>query len=582
MPSFYDNDPYSNNQRWTGGPQQNGTVGSQTPQSVQNANNYARQNSQAGGGYADLARQWADALTSQRRGAMQRPPDRRGALQRPVPNSNVQSPYGGPPPSMGGYNTGIVPPNQGGSYVPPPDGPYVETWDIPGSRFGRSNEQNKPLDIQYLPWRGGPPPGAGVPPYPPEDIIEESPGGTTPFPRRNPLVESPGGQVPWKPRNPPEAPGGNVPWDPKRPPGGPNNPSGQTGDYYTDKANEYNTYDTPWKGTITRDDVAAYHHYANQAAANGKTNIHITEWLQAGRPTTFQTQNNEAPNPWDADFDPLTGQLPQGWRFKTPTHKPVVHNQPDAPGGGNGGGNGNGGNGNGGNGNNKPGNNDGAPDYQEFDANGSPITDIMSKLREQFDPQFKSEREYLDRMMRQNASINGSINSGGFGATYAKGMGDLVGKQGAQIGQMGFQAREAELDRALKSNLSLNQFELDKWINANKFALEQKGIDVERYKADQAYRAALAQANAMGSAAQYGADAAKYNADLDYRLGTQRLGYDNIFNQRQYDLGVLGINRDIYQGDQGDRFRWANLLWNMSPDARLSGPNFNLPDMFPY
>lgn len=401
-------------------------------------------------------------------------------------------------------------------------------------------------------------------------------------------------------------------------------------DYYLQKANEYNQYDTPWKGTIGREDVVAYHRWAQEAAAKGHTNVHITQWLQAGRPQTYG-DGFEIPNPGGgvtaptdgADkpldiYDPSTfgpyrsygdssseamsmkywkGQLAKGAitpeRFaeiqRSVGGEAIPQLTGETGGGAAGGAGAQGGvTGVGGVAGIPAVNADGAggaPVYQEFDPNSLQMPDIASDLQKMYGQRFDTERQDLDRYMRHNAALTGAIDNGGFGSTYGREMGRLIGQQGAELGDKAFQARESAMDRLLQANQFKNSFELDKWAKANEQALQKYGIDrnelVARYSADQGLKGAKYGADAASSAANASAAASRYNADLDYQLGTQRLSYDDIFNKRAYDLGVFGINRDVYGMDQNDRYKWAQLQWLMSPEARMGG-GIPLPDTFPW
>jgi hypothetical protein len=84
-----------------------------------------------------------------------------------------------------------------------------------------------------------------------------------------------------------------------------------------------------------------------------------------------------------------------------------------------------------------------------------------------------------------------------------------------------------------------------------------------------------------------------YNANQNYDLGRGQLGYnywnsgqqrayDDMFNQRGYDLGVYGINRDVYGMDQAQQRYLMDLMWRMSPGGQMGGGYFPTPGMFPY
>ena len=134
----------------------------------------------------------------------------------------------------------------------------------------------------------------------------------------------------------------------------------------------------------------------------------------------------------------------------------------------------------------------------------------------------------------------------------------------------------ADLERAAQE---LQRYGIDKNDLLQRYQAELAKSG-QMYSADRQVDAAKLQAAAAGAAANASASAARYNADLDFKLGQQQLGQNNVFNQRQYDLGVLGINRDIYNTNIDDRYKWAYLQWLQSPEARTQPPN--IPSPFPY
>jgi hypothetical protein len=196
------------------------------------------------------------------------------------------------------------------------------------------------------------------------------------------------------------------------------------------------------------------------------------------------------------------------------------------------------------------------PNLQPWNPNGAEIPDIASQLQKFFDPSHKAAQEQLSRSMLQNAAVTGQVNSGGFGVTQAQGMGDLIGQQQAQIGQMAFQGREAQLDRILKDNQFANQFELEKWVNSNKFALEQAGINsnelMARYAADRGV-----------DQARIGAGASMYGDDIRRQLGM--IGYDveRENNIMDYQLGLQQLTPEMLRlifGASADNFVTGNPL----------------------
>ena len=131
-------------------------------------------------------------------------------------------------------------------------------------------------------------------------------------------------------------------------------------------------------------------------------------------------------------------------------------------------------------------------------------------------------------------------------------MGDLIGKQQAQVGEMAFEGQQNALNRALQWATYANDFERNNWVDQNKFDLERAGIDTERYKADLQYRGQVESANASANASRYGDD-------------------------RRYQLGLVGADVDrernlLNNGLQWSQLGidWAKFLYSVSPDAFLA------------
>jgi hypothetical protein len=177
---------------------------------------------------------------------------------------------------------------------------------------------------------------------------------------------------------------------------------------------------------------------------------------------------------------------------------------------------------------------------------------------------FGRQSDQLQRRLDAKAANMGTLQSGGYLASSADAQAALSAEQGGQLGGYLFQDVMSQRDNDLKRYLG------------------QLDSETSKYGADAAAKAAKYGASASRSAARYGADASRYNADLDYRLGLDRLRYDDMFNQRNYDLGIFGINRDIYGMDEGNRLKYLQMLYGMSPDARMNGMPFGLPDPMGY
>jgi hypothetical protein len=204
------------------------------------------------------------------------------------------------------------------------------------------------------------------------------------------------------------------------------------------------------------------------------------------------------------------------------------------------------------------------PTYKPFDPSTATFEDILTQIQQLNAPAFQKAQQDLSSQMLHMAGVTGASNSGGFGQTYGDQMGALVGQQQAKMSDQALAAREAALDRIMQTNQFENQFELEKWANANKFELEKYGIDKDvlarKYAADQGLKGARAAAGATRAAAAMGADASRYNAGLDFQ--SRLIGYDvtrenNLMNNM---LGYASLGPE-----------WAKLILGSSPENFLNG-----------
>lgn len=326
--------------------------------------------------------------------------------------------------------------------------------------------------------------------------------------------------------------------NPVQKPADPNDLNGMAA-YYRGFANDPVNGD-PSFANITAADVGNY----RMLAIDGKINMSIGDWVKSGKPGGQWTP--AAPtNTWTPDQS-----MPPGRNDRA--GNPISQNpnvagpQYDR--------------------NGNPINQTNANTTTNVTAsNGSPqgsgVGDIEAALNRLFGPQFARQQQDLRQQMFAGAALTGDINAGTFAPdVYGNAASRLSAQQGAQIGDYLNGDWQAELERAIKNK------SIDTQAASSKYSADQ-GVNAAKYGAD----AAQAGANAS-------AGASKYNADLDFQLGLQRLGLDNVLSQRNYDLGVLGLNSDVYKSDQNSMFNWANLLWNMSPEARL-GNSFNFGNL---
>ena len=257
-----------------------------------------------------------------------------------------------------------------------------------------------------------------------------------------------------------------------------------------------------------------------------------------------------------------------------------------------------------------------------FDPNVLPQSDVGEWL----DPVFQDTMDKMTRQLRHEGSISGATNSGGFIPGIAEKLSPVANQFAAMKGDIGFKDQQAKADRLLDKYKFDNEQQLTAWIEKNQQELQRYGIDqnvlLGRYSADQG----LAGASAGASASMYGADAAAnasrnnawldymqgmsgiganyglgqdrlgydyYNSNQNYGLGQQQLGYnywnsdqgrqyENTYNQRGYDLGMTGINRDVYGMDQAQQRYLMELMWKMSPGGQMGGGYFPTSGVFSY
>lgn len=255
----------------------------------------------------------------------------------------------------------------------------------------------------------------------------------------------------------------------------------------------------------------------------------------------------------------------------------------------------------------------------------------VKNLNDLFQPGFDREQKQLLRALMHAGGVSGQLDSGGFTSTVGDKVGQLISNQGQRMGDYAFKDKQnqdaltmqkyiadqenrtrlkeletntgmqryiADLNNDLERYKVQSNADLQKMLADQDNVLKRYGIDkndlLDRYKAelalkgvqysaDKGVEAAALQVAASQAASAAASGARAIEAEMEYKLGLMRLGQENTFNQRQYDLGVLGINRDIYQTDIDNQYKMMMLQWYMSPEARMGGSTpFQLPNMFPY
>lgn len=201
-------------------------------------------------------------------------------------------------------------------------------------------------------------------------------------------------------------------------------------------------------------------------------------------------------------------------------------------------------------------------------------SDISKTIHDRFANLWNQERTDYSRAMNAQAALTGDSNSGGYGDVYSRGLSRLMGQESGQEAQFIQQANENTLNRnmelyGIKSNAQLQTFlaKNQDLLERYKAALAEKGVE---YSADRGVDAAALHAAAASAAAAAGLEGAKYAATLDANTR-------DLLSQRQYDLGIYGLNQDTYKAQLEDRYKQQYLQWLMSPEYRLSQPPIIYP-----
>jgi hypothetical protein len=211
-------------------------------------------------------------------------------------------------------------------------------------------------------------------------------------------------------------------------------------------------------------------------------------------------------------------------------------------------------------------------------------TDLLGELRKMLDPSFNLESDRLNKVMRAQAALDGSIDSGGFGESLGSAQSQLAANQGSRLTDYTMKANQAELDRKQQFALAKMQDDLarygidtneklQKYLQQNELELKKYGIDKEdlwqRYQAELQLKGAEigasaqlqgAQLMAAGAASAGAAQAAAAQRDGDIRLqlGLAGLDVERENNYWRTVLGMGGLNIDILK-----------IIGSMSPDQSL-------------
>lgn len=212
----------------------------------------------------------------------------------------------------------------------------------------------------------------------------------------------------------------------------------------------------------------------------------------------------------------------------------------------------------------------------------------------------------MNRTLRAEAGHSGLIRSGGFlGGTLANADAALAGQQSGKMADILATASESEKKRlsdwrianlqsetarygidANKAVAEMNDAtarfgittnaDLQRWLNdASSNTLAKYGIDqktfMDKYQADMSLHGQEISANAQVSAASMQAAAQAAIAQANREAA-------NLNSQRNYDLGVLGLNEDVWKVNTQAYQAYLNLLMLLSPEERARlGDIGNLP-----
>lgn len=106
--------------------------------------------------------------------------------------------------------------------------------------------------------------------------------------------------------------------------------------------------------------------------------------------------------------------------------------------------------------------------------------------------------------------------------------------------------------------------DLQRYLNSENNSLAKYGIDkndvLQRY-------VAMMTANHQSAAALSNFNAAALQAATQQAIADKNNETARFNGQKQYDLGVLGINADNYRSDSSNILAYLNLLANSSPQA---------------
>jgi hypothetical protein len=408
----------------------------------------------------------------------------------------------------------------------------------------------------------------------------EAPAGQTPSPVGDPSVPPPAAPPvtpppttpPPPPRQPGQGPGGNNPASDPVPPSDTGNDGADEG-YFEQKAREYSSYDGPWKGKVTPQDVKDYHAYSAAVEAAGLRTQHFTVWWENGKVTADKFKDDMA----GITRTRQTGRNSTGRGNEAPTDPRLPTNN------GGGGGTGGSGSGTGGTGSGNPSDPTrppgtpppAQPNLTNFN---DVLNTVIGEVSQRYNPMFQQQQGDLQRQLQQSAAVSGALNSGGFGATAGKAMNQLMGQQGQQLGQeiseqtknysqLAMQKYVTEINAAVQQEQIRTNADLERYAqDLQKYGIDkndllaryqsQLALKGQMYSADRSVDAAALHAAASQAAAAASAQASMYAANLGYQSDLMRGDISREQNIMQFILGAYALGPD-----------WARLILQSGPEG---------------
>lgn len=233
----------------------------------------------------------------------------------------------------------------------------------------------------------------------------------------------------------------------------------------------------------------------------------------------------------------------------------------------------------------------GSSSYSSGGGGGGPMASMpqmgdeyLKNLESSLDLYNERQRADALRDLRSAAAPGGMGNSGAFLGAQEDMIRDLSASQGREVGAAMFTSAENEQNRALSKYGIDTSAATARAASAAAASSSRYATDASRYGAELGYQGLLAQLSQREQESIRGDLTDRYGIDVDYQglqdqLGTQRYGMDLGFlegmeglavqdrgNVYDYNLGVLGTNRDIYGIDTQHQQYLMDLMARLGPE----------------